>query len=92
VLASFRRFRRTCLPVVVSDARVHLVLQQVFDGSGVPQLLAAFGEHSSPTQKSPAWIAASYQSNDEQYQDRPNCSGDDLIDDPCPDVDTQARE
>jgi hypothetical protein len=46
----------------------------------------------SPTQKSAAWIAASYQSNDEQYQDRPNSSGDDLIDDPGPNMDSQVRE
>src|SRR5258708_1008805 len=45
-----------------------------------------------PTQKSAAWIAASYQSNDEQYQDRPNSSGDDLIDDPGPNMDSQVRE
>jgi len=46
----------------------------------------------SPTQESPAWIAAAYQSNEEQHQDRSNSSGDDLIDDPGPDVDAQPRE
>jgi len=47
VFASLRRFRRTGHPVVVPDARIHLVLQQVSEALGVPQRLAALREHPS---------------------------------------------
>jgi hypothetical protein len=46
----------------------------------------------SPTQKTSARIGTSYQSNDEQHQDRPDSGGNDLIYGPGADVDAQARE